>query len=206
MIDLPEVVEIDINPLLVDATGAVALDVRIRVARGGAAGHARLAICPYPSELEETIAVDDGRTLLLRPIRPEDEPSLHAAFAKLTPEEIRLRFFAAMRSMTHVMAARFTQIDYDREMALVLTEPGIAGTTGSSAWCASTRTPTGNAREFAVLVWQELAGRGLGTLMMNRIIDYARGRGIGEIFGVGAARKPADADFVPGTGFPNACR
>jgi acetyltransferase len=183
LIDLPEVVEIDINPLLVDTAGAVALDVRVRVAPATRGGTQRLAICPYPSELEEMVPLDDGRQLLLRPILPEDEPSLHSAFARLTPEEIRLRFFAAMRSMTHVMAARFTQIDYDREMALVLTEPGIAGTTRIYGVVRIHADPDRDRAEFAILVWQELAGRGLGTLMMNRIIDYARGCGIGEIFG-----------------------
>ncbi len=183
LIDFPEVAEIDINPLLVDATGAIALDVRVRVAPAFSHGTKRLAICPYPSELEETVPLDEGRELLLRPILPEDEPSLHRAFARLTPEEIRLRFFVAMRSLSHVMAARFTQIDYDREMALVLTEPGIAGTTRIFGVVRIHADPDREHAEFAILVWQELAGRGLGTLMMNRIIDYARRRGIGELFG-----------------------
>ena len=95
MIDVPEVVELDINPLFVDANGATALDVRVRVARAERLGAARLAISPYPSELEESVTLDDGQVLLLRPIRPEDEPALRAAFEKLTPEEIRMRFFVA---------------------------------------------------------------------------------------------------------------
>ena len=183
MIDLPEVVEIDINPLLADSAGAIALDVRVRVTPAKQPGTERLAISPYPSELEESIRLDDGGTLLLRPILPEDEPSLHATFAKLSPEEIRLRFFVAMRSLSHVMAARFTQIDYDREMALVLTEPGIPGTTEIFGVVRIHSDPDRERAEFAVLVRHEVAGRGLGTLMMKRIIDYARGRGIGEIFG-----------------------
>ncbi len=183
LIDLPHVVELDINPLLVDATGAVALDVRVRVAAPIHAGTRRLAISPYPSELEESVALDDGRTLLLRPIRPEDEPSLHEAFARLTPQEIRLRFFVAMRSLTHVMAARFTQIDYDREMALVLTEAGIAGKTKIYGVVRIHADPDHERAEFAILVWREVGGRGLGTLMMNRIVAYARARGIGELFG-----------------------
>jgi acetyltransferase len=182
-VDLPQVVELDINPLLVDADGAIALDVRVRVAVPTQPGTQRLAISPYPSELEETIALDDGRTLLLRPILPEDEPSLHEAFARLTPQEIRLRFFSAMRSMSHVMAARFTQIDYDRQMALVLTEPGIAGATKIYGVVRIHADPDLERAEFAILVWQELGGRGLGTLMMQRIIAHARKRGIREVFG-----------------------
>jgi len=182
-VDLPQVVELDINPLLVDANGAIALDVRVRVAVPTKPGTQRLAISPYPSELEETITLDDGRTLLLRPILPEDEPSLHEAFARLTPQEIRLRFFSAMRSMSHVMAARFTQIDYDRQMALVLTEPGIAGASKIYGVVRIHADPDLERAEFAILVWQELGGRGLGTLMMQRIIEHARHRGIGEVFG-----------------------
>jgi acetyltransferase len=182
-VDLPQVVELDINPLLVDADGAIALDVRVRVAVPTKPGTQRLAISPYPSELEETITLDDGRTLLLRPILPEDEPSLHEAFARLTPQEIRLRFFSAMRSMSHVMAARFTQIDYDRQMALVLTEPGIAGAGKIYGVVRIHADPDLERAEFAILVWQELGGRGLGTLMMQRIIAHARNRGIGEVFG-----------------------
>ena len=182
LIDLPQVVELDINPLLVDVSGAIALDVRVRVVAQPRSGTQRLAISPYPSELEETVLLDDGRALLLRPIRPEDEPALHQAFAMLTPEEIRLRFFVAMRSLTHVMAARFTQIDYDREMALVLAEAANAGTKIFGV-VRIHADPDNERAEFAILVWRELGGRGLGTLMMNRIIAYARQRGIGELFG-----------------------
>ncbi len=182
MIDLPEVVELDINPLLVDAERAIALDARVRIAPARERGANRLAIRPYPSELEEPVTLGDGRTLQLRPIRPEDEPALHAAFAKLTPEEIRLRFFVAMQRIPHPMAARFTQIDYDREMALVLVEPGL---TGEIFGVVRIHTdPDLERAEFAVLVRHEVGNRGLGTLLMNRIIAYAKSRGIGEIYGL----------------------
>jgi acetyltransferase len=182
MTDLPEVVELDVNPLYVDAHGATALDARVRVAAAVRRGAARLAISPYPEELEETVMLDDGHPLLLRPIRPEDEPALHAAFAKLTAEEIRMRFFVAMQALPHPLAARFTQIDYDREMALVLTPPGptvdIWGVVRMHADPDLTRA------EFAILVRHEFAHRGLGTLLMQRIIAYAKSRGIGELFGL----------------------
>jgi acetyltransferase len=180
LIDLPEVVELDINPLLVDAERAIALDARVRLA--ARVDDDRLAIRPYPSELEEIVSLDDGRTLLLRPIRPEDEPALHAAFAKLTPQEIRMRFFVTMPRLPHPMAARFTQIDYDREMALVLTDPGPSGEIYGVVRIHS--DPDGERAEFAVLVGHAFTNRGLGTLLMKRIIDYAKRRGIGEIFGL----------------------
>jgi acetyltransferase len=193
--DIPEIREMDINPLLADQYGVVALDARIRAAaipEGTPAaatpgaepeGTARLAIRPYPKTLEETIHLGDGRTLLLRPIRPEDEPSLQEAFTKLTPEEVRLRFFAPMRTLNHVAAARFTQLDYDREMALVLTDPGIPGRTAIYGVVSVTADPDNARGEYAVLVRHDMSGMGLGILLMRRIIDYARKRGIKEIVG-----------------------
>jgi acetyltransferase len=182
-VELPEVTELDINPLLADANGVVALDARVRVARPARPGTERLAICPYPSELEERLPQPDGRILLLRPIRPEDEPALQAAFAKLTPEEIRMRFFVAMRSIDHVMAARFTQIDYDREMAFVLTEPGIAGQTEILGVVRLHEDPDRERAEYAIVVLRSMSNRGFGRLMMQRIIEYARRRGVGEVYG-----------------------
>ena len=181
--DIPEIVELDINPLLADDYGVMALDARIKVAVASQPGSDRLTIRPYPKELEETITLGDGRTLVLRPILPEDEPSLHATFAKLTPEEIRLRFFVPMRTMSHVMAARFTQIDYDREMAFIMTEPGIPGRTELFGTVRISADPDNERAEYAILVRGDMTGMGLGVLLMRRIIDYARDRGIGEIYG-----------------------
>ncbi|MCF7990446.1 MAG: bifunctional acetate--CoA ligase family protein/GNAT family N-acetyltransferase [Thiohalocapsa sp.] len=206
--DIPEIREMDINPLLADQFGVIALDARIRaeppaagptaeardrpkgaeelaasVPSGEPEGTARLAIRPYPKTLEESIRLGDGRTLLLRPIRPEDEPSLREAFTKLTPEEVRLRFFAPMRVLDHVAAARFTQLDYDREMALILTDPGIPGQTEIYGVVSVTADPDNEQGEYAVLVRHDMAGMGLGILLMRRIIDYAAQRGMKEIIG-----------------------
>ena len=120
VVDLPALRELDINPLLLTADGAVGLDARCRVAP--AESGERLAIRPYPRELEEEVRLRDGRSLLLRPIRPEDEVSLRAGFDRLTPEEIHMRFHHFLRHLPHGFAARLSQIDYDREMALVLAD------------------------------------------------------------------------------------
>ena len=183
VIDLPQVAELNINPLLADAAGVIALHACIRVRDDVGVDSSRLAIRPYPQDLEEMITDDQGRSFLLRPIRPEDETALRAAFARLTPEEVRLRFFVPMKLMDHVMAARFSQIDYDRQMALVLTVPGIAGETEIFGVVRSIEDPDRERAEFAIVVEQRMSGHGLGQHLMHRIIDYARGRGVGELYG-----------------------
>jgi acetyltransferase len=181
--DHAEIVSLDINPLLADADGVVALDARVEVAASTASGSERLAIRPYPQELQEDIILADGTELLLRPILPEDEPALQRAFARLTPAEIRLRFFAPIKRLSHLAAARFTQPDYDREMVLIVTDHGAPGATEIHGVVQISADPDNERAEYAIVVRRELTGRGLGTLLMRRIIEYAQRRGIHVIFG-----------------------
>jgi acetyltransferase len=183
IVDLPELTEMDINPLLADEYGVLALDVRVSLAPADRPGAERLAIRPYPSELEQTVPLGDGRTMLLRPIRPEDEPALQAAFARLTPEEVRLRFFVPLKTFSHMITARFTQIDYDREMVLILTEPGIAGSTEIYGVVQISADPDNRRAEYAIVIRSDVTGMGLGVFLMRRIIDYAKSRRIGAIYG-----------------------
>src|SRR5690606_29297494 len=124
-----------------------------------------------------------GRTLLIRPIVPEDEPALSEGFKRLTPDEVRARFFVALRTMTHQMGARLTQIDYDREMALVLAEPGVPGKADIHGVVRIVADPDGRTAEFSVIVERRFTGKGFGRLLVTAILDYARERGIGEVFG-----------------------
>ncbi|MGE0859798.1 MAG: GNAT family N-acetyltransferase [Gammaproteobacteria bacterium] len=181
-IDLPQVAELDINPLIADHAGVMALDARIRLAAQRPGDGPRLAIRPYPRELEELIAVDE-HSFLLRPILPEDEAALQANFARLSPEEVRFRFFVPMKLMDHLTAARFSQIDYDRQMALVLTGPNDDGAQEIVGVVRLIEDPDREEAEFAIIIERRLGGRGLGRHMMNRIIAYARARGVGEIYG-----------------------
>jgi acetyltransferase len=199
--DLAEVVELDINPLLADEKGVTAIDARIRVRRAAQSGSARLAIKPYPRELEEAVEIE-GRRFLLRPIRPEDEPALIEAFKSLSRETVRRRFFAPLREMSHAMAARLTQIDYDREMAFVLTEPRMAaGETAIHAVARLSADPDNERAEFAITVRDAMAGHGLGRLLMGRIIAYARRRGLGEIHGDVLAENAAMLGLARSLGF-----
>jgi acetyltransferase len=185
VVDFPEIDSLDVNPLLADKEGVVALDARIRVRTGRYEDRlAHLAIRPYPKELEERVTLPDGRHMLLRPIVPEDEPALNRAFARLDPDEIRNRFLQPMRTMHHMMAARFTQLDYDREMALVLTEDGIPGQQDIHAVVRLSADPDNVEAEFAIIVQHRFAGQGLGHLLMERILQHARARGIGTVWGV----------------------
>jgi acetyltransferase len=183
IVDIGEIVELDINPLLADAAGVIAVDARIRIKPTDGPAVTRLAIRPYPRELEEVVTLADGAKFLLRPIRPEDEPELRATFNKLSPESIRLRFFIPLRALLHDLAARLTQIDYDREMALIATEPGPAGKQSIYAVVRIAADPDKERAEFAIEVRDDVAGRGLGTLLMTKIMAYATSCGLREIFG-----------------------
>ncbi len=183
VVDLPQLVEIDINPLLADGEGVLAVDTRVRIAPATGSGAGRLAIRPYPRELEEALHLADGRELLLRPIRPEDEPALRRAFADLTPEQRRTHFSASLRTVAEIDAARFTQIDYDRDLALVVTVPGNPGRTPISGIVRILIGSDQERAEFAILLHPAIAGQGLGRRLLERIIAQARQRGLAELHG-----------------------
>jgi acetyltransferase len=178
----PRVVEIDINPLLCDAQGAVALDARVRVSAAAPGGAQRFAIRPYPEDLVETVDWQ-GRTLVLRPIRPEDEPQ-HAAFvARLDALDMRMRFFYSRRQIGHTEMARLTQIDYEREMAFIATAPGPDSRDETLGVARAVADPDNREAEFAIVVRSDLKGSGLGELLMRKLIHHFRTRGTARLVG-----------------------
>jgi acetyltransferase len=176
--DHPEIRELDINPLLADAAGVVALDARLRVAPVPGAGLVRLAIAPYPKDLESIEQLRDGTPLRIRPLRPEDEPMLHDLAAHMSHDDLRLRFFTPVLGLSHAVAARLSQLDYDRELALLAERDGV--TLGIVHFFAD---PDKLRAEYAIAVRSDWKGRGVGYLLMNRLIAIARQRGIGKLVG-----------------------
>jgi len=183
--DLPELCELDINPLLVDSAGVMALDARMRVAPPAPAGDplARMAILPYPDQLERQVGAPIG-TLTLRPIRPEDGPAHQKFFHALSPEDVHYRLFGSQRELTPAQLARFTQIDYAREMAFILTRPTSAGESETLGVARVVIDPDNTVGEFAIVVRSDLKGQGLGLLLMEALIGYCRARGLEAMVGV----------------------
>ncbi|MDB5950651.1 MAG: family N-acetyltransferase [Massilia sp.] len=200
--DIPEVIELDINPLLADSGGVIALDARMRVALANQSSSSldRLAIRPYPPELEETIEFE-GRPLLLRPIRPEDGPAHLALFDALTPDDVRYRMFVRVRELSASQLARFTQIDYDREMAFIATRMGPGGRDETLGVGRVVADPDNVSAEFAVLVRSDLKGHGLGKALMKKLIACCRARGTREIVGEALPQNTRLIRLVKGLGF-----
>jgi len=182
--DIPEVKELDLNPLLASKDGVIAVDARIAVARREplhkGPGHPRFAVAPYPTEWQRRLTLTDGTPILVRPVRAEDEPMFRDFFAKVSIDDLRLRFFAPLKEFSHVFIARLTQIDYSRAMALVAIDEASGEMLGAVRIHSDANFDKG---EYGILVRSDLKGRGLGWLMMQLIIAYSRSVGLKVIEG-----------------------
>lgn len=196
IVDFSEIAELDLNPLIVDHQGVVAADAWLRLRERGDNGGG-LAITPYPSDLIEHWMMPDGERLLFRPIRPEDAEQHGALFKRLSPQDIRYRFFTAMRELSPEQMARLTQIDYDREMAFV----AVSETTGETVGVARLVCVNEREGEFAVIVQPDMKGKGIARHLMHRLIDWGRARGLGEIVGQVLADNAPMLAFVRRMGF-----
>lgn len=182
--DIPEIQALDINPLLADADGVLALDARVALAPSRSLhkgrGHPRFAIFPYPKEWERTLALGDGSRAFVRPVRPEDDALFRAFFARVSDEDLRLRFFQSVKHFSHEFIARLTQLDYARSIALVAIDPTNGDMLGAVRLHADADYEKG---EYGILIRSDLKGHGIGWQLMQIMIEYARWLGLKAIEG-----------------------
>ncbi len=191
--ELPQLREMDINPIIVDDTGAVAVDARVVV---GSAGLTRpyqhLSILPYPARFEQTWPLPGGSHYTVRPIHPDDGEMLQELVRNLTPESRYNRFVSALTELSPVMLSRFSLIDYEREMALVAImtdrhvnqDGSITETDRITGVSRYVTNPDSSTCEFSLLVADDMAGKGIGSRLMRSIMDVAREKGLSEIIGL----------------------
>ena len=185
VMDFPEIKEIDINPFAIDEKGGLVLDAHIVLEKVPAEAKAKpyhhLVISPYPEKYKKAVLLKSGQVAYLRPIRPEDEPLEAQMFEYLSKQSLYFRFFGYVPHVTHDFLTRFTHIDYDREMAIIaeVEEAGVKKMIGvvriiADAW--------GENAEFAIVVADPWQGQGLGSMMMDFILDIAKDMGIAKIY------------------------
>jgi acetyltransferase len=196
IVDFPDIAVLDVPSLFVDSEGVLAADAWIRL-RAPGEPPARLAIAPYPVELIEHRQVGPDR-MIIRPIRPEDAAAHGAFFARLSPQDIRYRFFSAMRELSAEQTARLTQVDYDREMAFIAVNEATGDTVGVSRLACD---PDGRSSEFAVIVQADMKGKGLASHLMRRLIEWARMQGLTEVVGQILADNAPMLAFIRHLGF-----
>ncbi|AWR60797.1 protein acetyltransferase [Proteus mirabilis] len=177
LLDCPQIVRLDIHPLLVSGNDFTLLDVAMELSPIEGDPHQKLSIRPYPNELEETFFLRDNKPCFIRPILPEDEPLLKTFINQVTKEDLYYRYFSEISEFTHDDLANMTQIDYDREMAFVAIrhphdDPEIIGVARAMA------DPDNQQAEFAILVRSDLKGNTLGHQLMMKLINYTKTHGI----------------------------
>lgn len=182
--DIPEIRSLDLNPLLADRDGVIAVDARVAIAPARrlhkGRGHPRFAIFPYPTEWERSIILSDGAPALVRPVRPEDDALFRSFFARVTDEDLRLRFFQSVKHFSHEFIARLTQLDYARSIALVAIDPKTGEMLGAVRLHADADYDRG---EYGILIRSDLKGHGIGWKLMQIMIEYAQWQGLNLVEG-----------------------
>jgi acetyltransferase len=209
--ELPQLREMDINPIIVDENGAVAVDARIVIdqAPGSARDYSHLAILPYPAHHEQVWPLRGGGQYTIRPIRPDDAQMLQALVKSLSPESRYFRFVSSLTELPPGMLSRFTLIDYDREMALVAVHQTREA--GADGEFVTTERIVGVSRyvtnvdatscEFALVVADDFGGKGLGSRLMLSIMEVAREKGLTEIEGLVLVNNPGMLRLMKSLGY-----
>ncbi len=200
--ELPQIVEMDINPLVADSNGVIALDCRIVVAHRAPSlvPYSHMAIQPYPTHLVTQLQLADGTNITIRPIRPEDADIEQSFVRKLSPQSKYFRFMQTLNELTPEMLVRFTQLDYNRELALiaVMEKAGIEVELGVARYVMN---PDGKSCEFALVVADEWQHRGIGSQLMTHLLEAARERGFSSMDGEILADNQKMLELVKGLGF-----
>jgi acetyltransferase len=181
--DFPGIRELDINPLHVRSGRITAVDARVILARSGVKAPLHLVISSYPWHQEADGVTTDGSPFRIRPIRPEDAELMKDHFNSLSPRSVYLRFFLPMKQLSNAMLVRLTQIDYDREVALI----ALMGPEDHEAMVGVARVifePDGESGEFAVIVADPWHGKGIGASLLKRCLVIARDMGLRRVWGL----------------------
>jgi acetyltransferase len=182
MVDFPEIKELDMNPVIVKNSELYAIDARILLEKTSVKSPMHLVISPYPDQYEFHVKTTSGVLLFIRPIKPEDAELFVELFNTLSPTSIYYRFFRAMKQLSHKMLARFTQVDYDREISMV----AIEGGRGNEKMIGVSQVfihPDGKHGEFSILVGDPWHGKGVGAKLLEHVLKIAKKRGILTVWG-----------------------
>jgi acetyltransferase len=177
--ELPMLAEMDINPLIVDENGVLAADARVVIEYKSLSSdpYAHMAICPYPTYLISDWQLADGTNITIRPIRPEDAKLVQAFVKNLSEESRYFRFMNTIHELSHEMLVRFTQIDYSREVALIAVTGGDQDQEVELGVARYSTNPDGESCEFALVIADNMSGKGLANKLMNSLIEVAREKG-----------------------------
>ena len=213
--ELPQLREMDINPIIVDESGAVAVDARIvidsapQAASGRSSNYTHLSILPYPARYEQIWPMRGGGEYTVRPIHPDDAQMLQDLMHHLSPESRYFRFVSSIAELPPAMLARFTLIDYDREMALVAVykersasaDGDITETERIIGVSRYITNPDQSSCEFSLVVADDFSGKGLGSRLMESIMEVARDKGLSEIEGLVLANNHSMLKLMRGLGY-----